>query len=148
MFQNIFQTYTLESASVEIFFMLFVMFVLGVSFGWYVKPQTEIVWHKKNTSKKLQTPIPVSSKTWKDDFQLIEGIDAASEKILFKYGVRTYKDIVSEDVLGLEKILKHAGSKYELYNPATWPDQARLAMNKNWSELEEYQEILRTHTEK
>jgi hypothetical protein len=29
-----------------------------------------------------------------------------------------------------------------MHNPVTWPDQAKLAMQKKWTELEEYQDIL------
>lgn len=141
MFQNIFQTYTLQSATIEILSMLLVMFLLGMAFGWLVKPRR---WESQ-TEKGVKVAAAKKAlilEEKEDDLKLIEWIGSAIEKVLFKYWVRTYSDVVSEDVVGLEEILKQAGSKYAMHNPATWPDQARLAMQKKWSELEEYQEIL------
>jgi len=63
--------------------------------------------------------------------------------LLYKYGVRSYSDMVEEGATGLEEILESWGAKYKIHNPSTWPDQAQLAHDGKWSELEEYQEILK-----
>jgi len=145
MFSNIFQNYAGASASIEIFSMLLWSFLLWVAFSWLVKPTyNEVVAApvvKKVVSKK-------SVDTPKDDFQLIEWIGPAIEKLLYQNGVHTYKDICKLDVEWLEGILFIGGSKFKMHSPATWPDQAKLAMNKKWTELEEYQDILNSHKTK
>jgi len=78
-----------------------------------------------------------------DNLRLIEWIWPAIEKLLYKYGVRTYSDMVEEWAEGLEEILINGWKKYAVHDPATWPDQAKLAGSGKWSELEEYQEILK-----
>lgn len=81
-------------------------------------------------------------KTEKDNLQMIEGVWPKIEKLMNKHGVRTFGDVVSSDVTGLEDILLAWGPRYQVHSPTTWPDQARLAMEWKWSELEEYQSIL------
>lgn len=83
-----------------------------------------------------------------DDLQLIEWIGPALEKILQQNGVHTYKDIIDLDISWLESLLESLGGRYSSYNPTTWPDQANLAYRKKWSELEEYQEILKASNKK
>jgi hypothetical protein len=40
-------------------------------------------------------------------------------------------------------ILKKAGDSYAFHNPTTWPEQAMLAYQKKWDELEEFQNFLK-----
>lgn len=145
MFQNIFIDYSWASATVEIFSMLLWAFILWLMFWWFIKPQkriTEITQIAAAKEAKIISEDTAKGEVFSDNFQLIEWIGPAIEKVLHKYGVKSYKDMVDEDVEWLEEILAAAGSKYKIHNPATWPDQARLAMQKKWKELEEYQEIL------
>ncbi|MCD5375176.1 50S ribosomal protein L27, partial [Candidatus Gracilibacteria bacterium] len=78
-----------------------------------------------------------------NDLQLIEGIGPAIEKLLNKHDINSYVDIIAAGVSGLEEILEAGGSRFKIHVPTTWPDQARLANNQKWSELEEYQDILK-----
>lgn len=144
MFQELFTSYTGASASIEIFTMLLGAFTLWVVFGWLMKPAKSIIEVNKISAAKETAELKKYEEDVlsKDDLQLIEWIGPSLEKVLHKYGVQSYKDIVDEDVVGLEEILTQAGARYTMHNPATWPDQAKLAMQKKWTELEEYQEIL------
>jgi hypothetical protein len=54
----------------------------------------------------------------------------------------SFEDIYAADISSLEKILFSAGSSYQMHNPKTWPDQAKLAADGKWAELKEYQDIL------
>ncbi len=139
MFQVADGNYTIADASMEIFIIFLGAFVLGIMLGWLLKPSTKgavvAAWYA-NTSAAKKT------KKQKDDFKIIEWIGPKIEELLHKNGVKTYQDLVKTDVLGIEEILENAGSKFKMHNPSTWPDQARLASEGKWSELEEYQEIL------
>jgi len=144
MFQHTPQTYTMATASMEIFIILLWAFVLWMILGWLLKPVPEIFEIQDNLSEWKK-----NKKNMKgDDLMLIEWIDESIEKFFKKQGIMSFKDMVREDVAGLEAILLDGWKKFEEYNPATWPDQAALAMKWKWSELEEYQEILTKHKTK
>ena len=137
MFNNISQTYTLADASSEIVIMFFWTFALWMLLSWLIKPSSSAVINKEN-----QIIVPTA---WNEnnDLQLIEGIWPAIEKLLNKHDINSYVDIIAAGVSGLEEILEAWGSRFKIHVPTTWPDQARLANNQKWSELEEYQDILK-----
>ena len=81
--------------------------------------------------------------TSEDDLQLIEWITPTVEAYLHKQQIFSYKDIMSHSVEELEDLLIHGPAKLAKLIPTTWPDQAKLADKKRWSELEEYQEIMK-----
>lgn len=132
--QNLTKSYTMMDATIEITMIFLWAFVLWMMLGWLLKPSY------KKPQKVATTKTP--EETWPDDFKLIEGIGPAIEKLLQKQGISRYEDIVQADVEWLEEILANAGSRYSIHSPSTWPDQAKLAYEKKWRELEEYQEIL------
>ncbi|MCH8518787.1 hypothetical protein LAT59_03435 [Candidatus Gracilibacteria bacterium] len=169
MLQNIPGDSPLIDASFEIILMLSGAFVLGYILAWLIKPRKHFVVldavpldeyknhslypvvTKKSQSQKIdisqektsgnESDIP-QSKPVGDNLSLIYGLTPKVEKLLFDSGIDSYQTIVDADVEGLEKILLDAGTSYKRYNPATWPDQARLASKGHWRELEEYQAIL------
>lgn len=144
MYLDILTSYTGASATIEIFTILLGSFTLWIIFGWLMKPAKVLVEVSKISAAKEAAIIDKYNGDIlaKDDLQLIEWIGPSLEKLLHKYGVQSYKDMVDENVLWLEEILSQAGTRYAMHNPVTWPDQAKLAMQKKWTELEEYQDIL------
>jgi len=149
MFQNITISALWSDASLEIIIMLLWAFILWYLLCYVLLPKQD----KKTKSsvqkseKKVLLPWVVNTPK-KDDLQLIEWIWPALEKVLHNNGVSNYKDIVSLDISGLEDLLESLGGRYASYNPTTWPDQALLAKRKKWSELEEYQEIMKNAKKK
>lgn len=147
MFQNITTDSLWNTASIEILTMLLWAFLLWMLFSHCVRP-----CHKKTAKKEIMnttvTPTMVSQKIGGDDLQLIEWIWPALEKVLKNNWVQRYKDITSLDIAGLEELLESLWGRYTRYNPTTWPDQADLARRKKWSELEEYQEIMKNSKKK
>lgn len=149
MFNQIDATSNIVDASMEIFTILLWAFVLGMMLWWLLKPDTRReftksiwVWYsqKKKSKKKKQKEAKKEIK--KDDILLIEWIGPKIALLLEENWIITFNDIVQADVLWLEEILNKAGGKFKSHNPTTWPDQARLARDDSWTELEEYQEIL------
>lgn len=135
------------SSSFEILTMLLWAFLLWVLFSHSRKPCEKWAWSNKATSV-IASESATKWNTQSDDLQLIEWIWPALEKILQKNGVSSYKDIINLDISGLEDLLTSLGGRYASYNPTTWPDQADLAKRKKWSELEEYQEIMKNSKKK
>ena len=76
-----------------------------------------------------------------DDLKLIEGIGPKISSILADAGIVTFTQLAACDVQTLEKLVRDdAGIK--LASPATWPEQARLASEGKWDELEQLQDQL------
>jgi len=138
MFQNITTSYSGSDATIEITIMLLGAFIL-----WWTLAKCFTSRGEDNEETLWIVPKETSYISQDDDLKLIEWVGPAIEKLLYKYGVRSYSDMVEEGATGLEEILESWGAKYKIHNPSTWPDQAQLAHDGKWSELEEYQEILK-----
>jgi len=171
MIQNIPSDSPILSASIEIFIMLLWAFMLWFILSWLIKPRKNYVvldavpldeykksliypvvthkWPQKTINNteitKQSSPTPknaASAETPKDKLSLIHGISPKVEKILADNNITSYQDIIDADVEGLEEICLAAGLNSKRYSITTWPDQARLALDWHWRELEEYQAIL------
>lgn len=161
MFSHISWKSQIIDASFEIALMLAGAFVLWFLLAWVIKPKKsfvvldtiELEAYKKQSSfpiisKNIHTPVIwkkqslSDQETVQDDFTLIYGLTPKVQKLLDSVGICSFEGIIDADVEGLEKILYDAWGSFKRYNPATWPDQARLAQKGHWRELEEYQAIL------
>jgi len=78
-----------------------------------------------------------------DDLKVIEGIGPKIEVLLNNSNISTFKKLSKTGIGELKRILKAAGSKYQIHDPSSWPEQAALAATWNWTELEELQEELK-----
>jgi predicted flap endonuclease-1-like 5' DNA nuclease len=77
-----------------------------------------------------------------DDFKLIEGIGPKIERLLHQNEILTYIDLSRTTQERIQHILKHAGPRFQMHNPSTWPRQAGLAAAGKWTELSKWQEEL------
>jgi large subunit ribosomal protein L21 len=75
-----------------------------------------------------------------DDLTKIEGIGPKVAKVLNAAGISTYEDLSNAKVEDLQKILSNAGLK--MMDPATWPEQAKLAADGDWDTLKKLQDKL------
>ena len=159
------------TASVEIFIIFLGAFILWFTLAWLIKPRQNFVvldavsldeykksqlypaitqkWAKKTSQKveveeKTSTVAKAEAALDKpaDKLSLIHGITPKVEKVLKENNIVSYQDILDTDVEGLEEICLAAWINSKRYNITTWPDQARLAADGHWRELEEYQAIL------
>ncbi|GGM82378.1 hypothetical protein GCM10010967_12560 [Dyadobacter beijingensis] len=71
-----------------------------------------------------------------DDLKIIEGIGPKIEEILNNAGIHTYEQLIETPVLRTAGYLKKAGPRYQLHDPSSWPEQAALAKQQKWEELE------------
>ena len=78
-----------------------------------------------------------------DDLELVEGIGPAIKDLLDDAGVRTWEDLAGASTADLRSILESGGPQYNVHDPATWPEQARLALRNEWDRLGQLQERLR-----
>ncbi len=77
-----------------------------------------------------------------DDLEIVEGIGPKINSILQAAGIRTFAQLAATEVTQLEEILREAGIR-RITNPATWPEQARLAAAGDWNALETLQKELK-----
>lgn len=79
----------------------------------------------------------------KDDLTRVEGIGPKIKKLLNNDGIWSFKQLSMATVERIQKILDEAGPRYRMHNPKTWPEQAKLAAEGKWAELQKWQETLK-----
>lgn len=85
----------------------------------------------------------ISSQLPGDDLSLIEGVGPKIAIILKKAGIHFFADLAKAEPEMLRNLLHEAGPIFKIQDPASWPSQARLAMNGEWEVLKDYQTQLR-----
>jgi len=76
--------------------------------------------------------------------QIIEGIGPKMEEILHENGISNFSDLAASNPQSLREILNKYGDKFRIIDPNTWPQQASLANDRNWTELIALQKTLDT----
>lgn len=76
-----------------------------------------------------------------DDLKIIEGIGPKIASLLEGSGISTFTQLAEAEPAHLERILQDSG--LHIADPATWPEQARLAAAHNWQALAQLQKDLK-----
>lgn len=76
------------------------------------------------------------------DLKIVEGVGPKIETILKDGGIKTWSDLGAASVDRIQALLTAAGDRYKLAKPKTWPKQAQMAADGEWSALKEYQDYL------
>lgn len=77
-----------------------------------------------------------------DDLKKIEGIGPKIQQILGDAGINTFEKLSNSDVEQIRETLLAAGSRYKMFDPTTWPEQAKHAAAGEWDALKELQDSL------
>ncbi|NND96211.1 MAG: DUF4332 domain-containing protein, partial [Pirellulaceae bacterium] len=78
----------------------------------------------------------------REDLTRIEGIGPKICALLVDEGIETFQCLSQTTVPTLRKILDAAGGSFRSHDPTTWPEQATMAANGQWDELERLQNVL------
>lgn len=79
-----------------------------------------------------------------DDLKVIEGIGPKIAEVLQAAGITTFAQLAATGVEQIEQILQQADPRLlQLADPATWPEQARLAAAGDWAGLRALQDELK-----
>lgn len=90
-----------------------------------------------------KTPVKDTTDEVKaDDLKKIEGIGPKIQQILGDAGIGTFEKLSNSDVEQIREILLTAGSRYKMFDPTTWPEQAKFAAAGEWDALKELQDSL------
>jgi predicted flap endonuclease-1-like 5' DNA nuclease len=78
-------------------------------------------------------PVTPDSPAAPNNLRIVEGIGPKIEELLFSTGITTFKQLAETTPETLVSILRTAG--FTMHNPTTWPQQALLAHEARWEEL-------------
>ncbi len=96
----------------------------------------------KSKPKKITASKKASVKP--DNLTKIEGIGPKLAGILKEAGLETFKKLSKAKADKILEILVAAGgNKYKRFDPTTWPDQAKLAADDKWDELNKWQDEMK-----
>ena len=76
-----------------------------------------------------------------DDLKIVEGIGPKVSQLLNDAGIFTFVQLAETRVERLQEIVDAA--KLRMMDPASWPEQARLAANGDWDGLKKLQDDLK-----
>lgn len=86
--------------------------------------------------------IPLAPAQKPDDLTVVEGIGAKVSELLAQNDIYTYAQLAATSVERLRAILDSGGSRFRIAIPETWPEQALLARDGKWDELQALQDSL------
>lgn len=78
-----------------------------------------------------------------NDFTLIEGIGPAIANLCVNRGITTWWSMANTDLAVLRSMLAEAGPKFQVHDPTSWPQQARLLANGEWEKFRRLVDALR-----
>ncbi len=93
-----------------------------------IKKEKEVV--SKNTKKKISE---------KDDLTKVEGIGPKISETLMKSGIRTFKELSVQKTDKINEIISEVKGNHD---SSTWAEQAKMASEGKWKELDEWQKEL------
>ena len=88
----------------------------------------------KGASKTVY-PVEELNSGVRQDLQVIEGIGPKIQDILNKNGIYNYAHLSAIPAVRIARILHAAGPRFQMHDPTSWPEQAALAHEEKWNEL-------------
>ena len=70
-----------------------------------------------------------------DDLKVIEGIGPKIEALCNGIGVLSWSDLANIEVSLLKTMLNDAGSRFQIHDPSTWPQQGALLAQGRWEDF-------------
>ncbi len=118
--------------------------VLTVVLWWALQNQLDTglqAAHDHGHSHAAPAAKPLA-KSAADDLTKIEGIGPAIRKLLAEHGIATFAALAASQPAAIEKILEAGGSRFNVADAGSWPQQAALAAKGDWAGLKKLQDKL------
>lgn len=77
-----------------------------------------------------------------DDLTVVEGIGPKIAEALMAAGVLTFGNLADKSADDIRAILEQAEGNFSAHDPSTWPQQAEMARDDRWEELQAWQDEL------
>ncbi len=90
----------------------------------------------ETTEPKAPKAKAAKEKTATDDLKIIEGIGPKIEEILHAAGIDSFATLAAKQASEISEILLAQGSRFKMFDPTTWPEQADLAAKGKFDELQ------------
>ncbi|MEI7586177.1 hypothetical protein [Runella sp.] len=90
------------------------------------------------TPERVAVVVPVIP----DDLKIVEGIGPKIEKLLNDEGILTFAQLAATAPERIKEILVAAGTRFQMHDPTTWPEQSALARDGKLEELKAWQDEL------
>lgn len=84
----------------------------------------------------------IGKKVIGDDLKVVEGIGPKIAGLFHAEGIKTWYQLSKAPISKCQEVLNTGGKRYEIHNPSTWPQQAGLAFEGKWEELNTLQDRL------
>ncbi|WP_442264929.1 hypothetical protein ACSIGC_11300 [Tenacibaculum sp. ZS6-P6] len=81
-------------------------------------------------------------KIKQDDLKIVEGIGPKIEGLFHNFDIKTWKALSEASIEKCQEVLNSGGDRYRIHKPDTWPQQAKLAYEGKWEELQKWQDEL------
>ncbi|SHI80128.1 50S ribosomal protein L21 [Flavobacterium haoranii] len=94
----------------------------------------------KKEASKAEAPAKTSKKG--DDLKKIEGIGPKAAEVLVAAGIDTFAKLAEASADKVKEVLDAAEAKVQHLDPTTWAQQAQLAADGKWDELQKLQDEL------
>lgn len=78
-----------------------------------------------------------------DDLTVVEGIGPKIADLCHARGITTWWALANTSVDTLREVLTAAGPKFQVHDPSSWPEQARLLATGQWVAFQTFTERLR-----
>lgn len=95
----------------------------------------------KREEKKEEVKVE-EKEVAKQDLTKIEGVGPKIAELLAGGGILTYADLAAASADKLKEILSGGGAAFASHDPSTWSQQAKLAADSKWNELQKLQDTL------
>ena len=73
---------------------------------------------------------------------VVKGIGPKIQSLFYKNNIRSWSALADCNIGRCQEILDAGGNSFSMHDPATWPEQARLAAEGEWKELHDWQNHL------
>ncbi len=97
---------------------------------------------EQTTAPAAPVAVEEKSVSQSDDLEKVEGIGPKIAEVLTEAGVDTFAKLADSTPEEIREILDNAGSQFASHDPATWPQQAKLAAEGKWDDLKAWQDEL------
>ncbi|MBX2817261.1 MAG: DUF4332 domain-containing protein [Saprospiraceae bacterium] len=104
-----------------------------------VEPEGEVM---PSSSTAANVQYIMGKRIVQDDLTVVEGIGPKISELLNNSGITTWRGLSETPTERLQEILNAAGDRYRIHNPSTWAQQAGMAADGKWDDLQEYQDFL------
>jgi len=94
------------------------------------------------SSAEEETASVAEASAEPDDLTKVEGIGPVIAEVLTGAGLSTFAKVADSTPEAIREIMDAAGSQFASHDPATWPQQAKLAADGKWDELKAWQDEL------